>query len=199
MSTVSDKIEVEVKADDDGVIVNAETQPDENGELSTKAEPESKEDKLQSRIDELEDRLLRSAAEFENYKKRVARQFESQAEFATDNLLLELLEVVDNLDRALEHSGDNSDHDSLRKGSEMIRSQLLALLNKYDVAPIEALGEPFDPNLHEALMQIESEEYPVGRVAMETTRGYKRGDRVLRHSKVAVSQAGSKDVKESDA
>jgi molecular chaperone GrpE len=126
----------------------------------------------------------------------MARQYEEMMRFANDRILLELLEVVDNFERALHHENDNTDFETFRKGTELIFSQIDALLGKYDIMPIEALGEPFDPNLHEAVMPIESEDYPEGVVAIEMSKGYMQGDRVLRHSKVGVSRGKPKDKEE---
>jgi len=167
----------------------------------TKAEGESgekpsEEEKLKKRIEELEDKLLRTAADFDNYKKRMARQFDEILRSANDKVLIELLEVVDNFERALQHDNDDADFEALRKGTELIFNQLTSLLNKYDVTPIEAVGKSFDPNLHEALMQIDSDEYPEGVVAVEMSKGYKRGDRVIRHSKVGVSKGKPEREKE---
>jgi len=139
------------------------------------------------RIGELEDRLLRTVAEFDNYKKRTANQFEQMVRSANEKLLLELLDVVDNFERALQHSNGESENESLRKGTELIYNQLLGILAKYDVKPIESVGQPFDPNLHEAMMQTPSNDYDEGLVAMEIGKGYVLGERVLRHAKVAVS------------
>lgn len=164
-----------------------ETQPEE--------EP-CQEEKLKARVEELEDRLLRTAADFDNYKKRTARQYEEFVRAANDRLFIELLDVVDNFERALQHGNDNADPKSLRQGTELIFTQITALLSKYDIRPIEALGRPFDPTLHEALMPIESEEHPEGVVAVEVTKGYMQGDRVLRHSKVGVSRGKPKDKEE---
>ncbi len=153
------------------------------------AEAASEEDRLKARAAELEDRLLRAAADFDNYKKRQARLYEEMVRTANDRLLGDLLEIVDNLERAVEHaaaSGDNG-NDAVRKGAELILSQMKDLLARYDVTPIESLGKPFDPNLHDALMQIQSDEYDDGIVALEVSRGYKRGDRVIRHARVGVS------------
>jgi molecular chaperone GrpE len=154
------------------------------------------EEKLKQHIEELEDKHLRLAAEFDNYKKRMARQYEEMMRFANDRILLELLEVVDNFERALHHENDNTDFETFRKGTEIIFGQITGLLNKYDISPIEALGNPFDPNLHEAVMPIESEDYPEGVVAIEMSKGYMQGDRVLRHSKVGVSRGKPKDKEE---
>ncbi len=126
----------------------------------------------------------------------MARRYEEIMRSANDRILLELLEVVDNFERALHHENDDTDFETFRKGTELIFSQITALLGKYDISPIEALGKPFDPNLHEAVMPIESEDYPEGVVAVEVSKGYLQGDRVLRHSKVGVSKGKPKDKEE---
>lgn len=158
----------------------------------------SEEEKLVQRVDELEDKLLRSAAEFDNYKKRMARRFEDIIASANDGLILSLLELVDNFERALEHAGENSgdNNDALLKGTELIYDQLSDILRKHEVTPIEAVGQPFDPSLHEALMRVESEEHAEGTITLEMNRGYRKGSRVIRHSKVAVS--GGNNNKDED-
>lgn len=148
---------------------------------------ESAELGAEEKIAKLEDRLLRTVAEFDNFKKRTANQYAQMTRSANEKLLFELLEVIDNFERALQHNNGDADSESIRKGTELIYNQLLGILNKYDVTPIESVGQPFDPNLHEAMMQTPSEEYDEGCVAMEIGKGYMLGDRVLRHSKVAVS------------
>lgn len=155
------------------------------GEVSAE---EGEAERLQARIDELEDQLLRIAADFENYRKRTARQYEQQVKQANERLLGDLLEIVDNFERALSTENGESAPESFRKGVEMIFIQLTTLLTKYDVTPIEAVGQPFDPNLHEAVMQVDSDEYSEGMVALEVSKGYMLGDKVLRHSKVGVSR-----------
>ncbi|HKK21089.1 MAG TPA: nucleotide exchange factor GrpE [candidate division Zixibacteria bacterium] len=174
-----------------GEIAGSDTELSDETEADTAAEVESgveQEQKSENQVQELQDKLLRAAAEFDNYKKRVARQYDETIQSANDRILLDLVEIADNFDRALQHSENNSPADSLRKGVELIHTQLAQLLEKYSVKPIEALGKPFDPNLHDALMQVESEEYDDGIVALEMSKGYLRGERVLRHSKVGVSK-----------
>ncbi|MBD3333641.1 nucleotide exchange factor GrpE [candidate division GN15 bacterium] len=149
---------------------------------------EAEAERLQARIDELEDQLLRIAADFENYRKRTARQYEQQVKQANERLLSDLLEIVDNFERALSTENGENTPESFRKGVEMIFIQLTTLLTKYDVTPIEAVGQPFDPNLHEAVMQVDSDDYGEGMVALEVSKGYMLGDKVLRHSKVGVSR-----------
>jgi molecular chaperone GrpE len=140
---------------------------------------------------ELEDKLLRLAADFDNYRKRSVQLFEDASKQAADRVLADLLEVVDNFERALAHTNDESNDESLVDGTRMIHRQMLDLLKRHRVEPIEAVGQPFDPNLHDALMQVESDEYDEGVVAQEVVRGYKIHDRVLRHSKVAVSRGAT--------
>ena len=163
------------------------------GEANDAVEAESvseltEEERLTEQVAKLEDQLLRAAAEFDNYKKRTARRFEQIVQSGQDQILLELLGVIDNFDRALAPNGDKDDLNAHREGMELIYEQLKTLLGKYEVTPIEAMGKPFDPNLHEALMQTDSDEYPEGTVAIEVAKGYRQGDRVIRHSKVGVAR-----------
>jgi len=150
---------------------------------------------LEARVSELEDQRLRALAELDNYRKRMARQFDEVIRSANDRLLSELLEVVDNFERALEHTNnDKADAArlaALREGTELIYNQLRGLLERYDVTPIESIGRPFDPRYHEALMQADSDEYDEGMVTAEISKGYMLGDRVLRHARVAVSKGKS--------
>lgn len=164
-----------------------ESADDVADELASEEEELCEEDRLRRQVEQLEDKLLRTAADFENYKKRIARQYQDMARATSEAILVELLEVVDNFERALNHSDDNTDFDAFHKGTELILNQMLNLLKKYDVTAIDAVGKPFDPNLHEAMMQVDSDEFDEGVVAMEMTRGYQQGQRVIRHSKVGVS------------
>jgi len=182
------EIEVEITdSENEAAENNAAEEP--TSSTGQPAEPVSEEDRLNARIVELEDRLLRNAAEFENYKKRQARLYEDMVRNANDRVLADLLDIVDNFERAVEHASATGDNgaDAVRKGAELILSQMKDMLGRYDVTPIESLGKPFDPNLHEALMQVQSAEYDEGIVALQINRGYKRGDRVIRHARVGVS------------
>ncbi|QEH36656.1 heat shock protein GrpE [Aquisphaera giovannonii] len=136
--------------------------------------------------DELKDQLLRSRAEFANYQKRARQQAEADREYAVGNLARDLLDAMDNLERA-EEALRASGQEGVSSGLEMVRKQILATLAKYKIEPIEALGQHFDPNLHEALMRKPAADVPEGTVVMELGKGYRIHDRVLRPSKVAVS------------
>lgn len=135
----------------------------------------------------LQDRLLRSAAEFDNYRKRVDRERRELSEFAAADVLKDLLPIIDNFDRAMQAPA-TAETDALRKGIELIHKQMLDLLRKRGVRPIEAVGTPFDPRVHEAVMQEESDEHEEGQVMQELQRGYMLGERLLRPATVKVAK-----------
>jgi molecular chaperone GrpE len=140
------------------------------------------------------DRQLRLSAEFENYKKRMNRQMDEFRKYANEALLKDLLSVVDNLERALSTSGEDSGESikgSLIEGVEMTLNEILKILTKFNVTPIKSLEKPFDPVFHEAVMQEESDEQPENMVINEFQKGYLIHDRLLRPSMVVVSKAKS--------
>ncbi len=136
--------------------------------------------------DEYLDQLLRTRAEFANYQKRAKAQAETDRVYAVGSLAKDLLDGIDNLDRATE-ALRASGVEGISAGLDMVHKQLLATLAKHGVEPISALGVPFDPNEHEALVQQPSAEHPEGTVIAELSKGYRIRDRVLRPTKVAVS------------
>jgi molecular chaperone GrpE len=142
--------------------------------------------------EQLEDRLLRLAAEFDNYKKRTAREFEQLVKTANENLILPLVDVLDNFERALDSAKSAKDFDSFHQGIELIYQHLRDLLNKEGLQPIEALGQPFDPHQHEAISQIEDDSHPPETVVHQVQQGYMLGDKLLRASRVVVSRAAEK-------
>jgi molecular chaperone GrpE len=138
------------------------------------------------------DRLLRNSAEFDNYKKRAARERQDAIKFANENLLHKLLPILDNFDAALaavqSGQGDNNTQ-SLLTGVTMIQQQLRAALAEAGLEEVDATGKPFDPNLHEAVSQTETEEHPEGHVAQQLRKGYKLKERLLRPATVVVAKA----------
>ncbi len=141
------------------------------------------------------DRLLRLSAEFDNYKKRMDRQVEEFKKYANESLLKELLTVVDNLERAISSTDVDkgvTNEACLIEGVEMTLNEILKILKKFDVIPIEAKGNPFDPVYHEAMMQEETDEYPENTVINEFQKGYMIHDRLLRPAMVVVSKSKSK-------
>ncbi len=152
------------------------------------------------------DRLLRAQAELENYKKRVEREKSSLVKFGNEELIKAILPVVDNLERALDHPpGENPD--GLLEGVKITYNQLFQVLEKFGLTPIAAVGEPFDPGKHEAMMQVESADHEPNTVVSELQKGYFLNDRLLRPAMVSVARApgqeeegiehGSRDEEES--
>lgn len=136
------------------------------------------------------DLYLRARADLENYRKRAQREKEDLSRFANENLLREVLPVVDNLERALEHARqDDGGNGGLLQGVEMTLGQLQRVLDKFGVTPLRSVGEPFDPARHEALGQLESTEHPPNTVVQELQRGYLLNDRLLRPAMVMVAKA----------
>lgn len=140
----------------------------------------------QRQRDEYFDQLQRTRAEFVNYQKRAKSQAEADRLYAVGSLARDLLEGIDNLERATEALRGSSQA-GITEGLDMVHKQLLATLAKHEVKPIAALGKPFDPNEHEALVQQPSAEHPEGTVVAELGKGYRIRDRILRPAKVAVS------------
>jgi molecular chaperone GrpE len=142
---------------------------------------------LQHEKDALQDRLLRTAAEFDNYRKRVERERRELSEYAAADVLREVLPIVDNFERALQAPSGGAELEGFRKGIELIHKQMLDLLRKRGVVPIDALGADFDPNVHEAVVQEPSRDHREGEVMQELQRGYKLGERLLRPAMVKVA------------
>lgn len=150
---------------------------------------------LEARIAALEkdkkenwDRYLRTAADLENLRKRQKREMDDVRLDSKSKVLKEMLPVVDNLERAIEHATAQAGTNPIVEGVQLVLRQFLTAFERLDVTPIEAAGQPFDPNLHEAISQQESEA-PPGTVVQVLQRGYKSGDRLLRPALVVVAKA----------
>ena len=145
------------------------------------------------------DRFLRVTAEFENYKKRSTREMDDFRKYANQSLIKEMLAVVDNLERALNSSNGNSSIDKcMADGVDLTLKEILKVFEKFNVKSIESVGQPFDPNFHQAMMQEETDNYPEKTVINELQKGYMIHDRLLRPSMVVVatSKAKTDDNKE---
>jgi molecular chaperone GrpE len=147
-----------------------------------------KKDPLKEKIQELQDKYVRQVAEFDNFRKRTDKEKSQMFEQGQANVLEKILPVVDNFERGLASSPEDEQGKAFADGMNMIYKQLMKQLEDLGVTPIEALGQEFDPNLHNAVMQVASEEYESGVVAQELQKGYKFHDTVLRHSMVAVAE-----------
>jgi len=144
------------------------------------------------------DQLLRTKAEFMNYQKRMVKESESTSQFAVQSLILDFLPELDNFDRALKLADSSKDIDKFVEGIKLIEEQLFKVLGKYGVEPIETVGKPFDPNLHEAVMEEENNEMPHHTIIDEFQRGFLLKERVIRPSKVKVSKKTIEEEVESD-
>jgi molecular chaperone GrpE len=142
---------------------------------------------MEQQLAELKDRELKAQAELENFRKRILRDTEQTLKYASLPLVRDVLEVNDNLSRAAEAAQTSSDSESLLAGVRMVQQQLKGVLEKYNCRAIEALGKTFDPNIHQAIAQAPSTEYPAGTVSLEASVGYMMHDRVIRPSHVIVS------------
>lgn len=143
---------------------------------------------LQEKVDALEDRVKRQMAEFDNFRKRTEKEKQQMFSMGERNVIEKMLPVVDNFERGLAAVPEGEKDSPIASGMEMVYRQLMKQLEDLGVAPIEAVGQEFDPNFHNAVMQVESEEYPSGTVAQEFQKGYKYRDTVVRHSMVGVVQ-----------
>jgi molecular chaperone GrpE len=143
---------------------------------------------LKAEIKDARDRYLRALADFDNYRKRVARDNEERTRCANEDLIRRLLDVVDNMERAVGASAGSEDLEALRKGLELTLLSLREVLTKEGLCPIDCLGGKFDPNYHEAIMAVEKEGSQADSVVEEVQKGYVLKGRVIRPSKVVVSK-----------
>ncbi|MBQ8527099.1 MAG: nucleotide exchange factor GrpE [Lachnospiraceae bacterium] len=155
--------------------------------LFGKDKKKKEKDKSKEKIEELEDKVKRQLAEFENFRNRSEKEKAQMFDMGAKNVLEKILPVVDNFERGL-MTVPSEGEKAFADGMQMIYKQLMTELESIGVKPIEAVGQEFDPNFHNAVMQVESEEYETGVVAQELMKGYTYKDTVLRHSMVAVVQ-----------
>ena len=145
-----------------------------------------KDNKLEQQIEDLTDRLKRNMAEFDNFRKRTEKEKAQMFDMGARTIIEKILPVIDNFERGLAAVPEEQKDDAFVTGMDKVYKQMLTELDAIGVKPIEALGKEFDPDLHNAVMQVESEEYEPGIVAQELQKGYTYKDNVVRHSMVAV-------------
>lgn len=142
---------------------------------------------LEAQLQEANQKALRAGAELENYRKRAQREMADERRYAVLPLVRDLLAVLDNLNRAIEATKDGSSNSGLLEGVKMVAAQFEAVLKQHGCTPIETVGQPFDPNQHQAIAQEPSDQYPAGTVTRAAQIGYKLHDRVVRPAQVFVS------------
>ncbi|MDO8683193.1 MAG: nucleotide exchange factor GrpE [Armatimonadota bacterium] len=138
-------------------------------------------------VEDEHNRYLRAVADFANFKRRRQEEYETQVRFANQELILKLLPIVDNFERALQAAQDNRSFDALAEGVSLTLRQIYDLLNREGVQAIDAVGQEFDPMMHEAVMRVESDEYPENTVVEELEKGYTQNSRVIRPARVKVA------------
>lgn len=163
-----------------------ETEKSEDAGKKEKA-PEKKKDPKDEKIDELNDKLRRSMAEFDNYRKRTDKEKSAMYEIGAKDVIEKILPIVDNFERGLNTIPEDAKGTAFAEGMEKIYKQFVKTLDDLGVKPIEAVGKPFDPNFHNAVMHVEDEKYGENEIAMELQKGYKYRGSVVRHSMVQVA------------
>jgi molecular chaperone GrpE len=143
---------------------------------------------LENELAELKDKLLRRAAEFENYKRRTENDQLNLLKYAAESFIIKLLPIVDDFERSLQHMEGSKDIESVQQGVKMIYDKLMKTLDEQGVKKIESVGEPFNVEFHEALLQRKADKVAPHTVLDEVEKGYMYKDRVIRHAKVIVSE-----------
>ena len=147
-----------------------------------------KEDSYKEKIDQLEDRVKRQMAEFENFRKRSEKEKSQMFDMGAKTIVEKILPVIDNFERGLAAVPDDKKDDPFITGMDKVYKQMLTELDAVGVKPIECVGQEFDPDFHNAVMQVENDELESGTVAQELQKGYMYKDSVVRHSMVSVVQ-----------
>ena len=182
---VEESVETEVKEEENA---SGEEAAKEKKILGKKKKTDKKTEAYEAKIAELDDRVKRQMAEFENFRKRTEKEKAAMFEMGAKSVVEKILPVVDNFERGLAAIPEEDKTSPFAEGMNMIYKQLMTELEGLGVKPIEAVGKEFDPNFHNAVMQVESEEYEEGIIAQELLKGYMYRDTVVRHSMVAVAQ-----------
>lgn len=185
--------EAEKKAEDNTEQTDSDTDEKAGSEEASssadkKKKKKEKKDKKDERIEELSDQVKRQMAEFDNFRKRTEKEKSQMFEIGAKSVIEKILPVIDNFERGLGAVPTEQKEDPFVAGMDKVYKQMLAELENIGVKPIEAIGKEFNPEYHNAVMQVESEEYESGIVAQEMQKGYTYHETVVRHSMVAVVQ-----------
>lgn len=188
--TKNDKIKVSVKTEDPDLQKQDSLEGEPGDAASEDIVPQTPEERVEKAEAEAKasyDRFLRAAAELENYKKRTQKEMADFRKYANASLVKELLGIVDNLERAIESLHGGNEDGQLSEGLDLTLKELLKVFKTFHARPIEALGKPFDPCYHQAMMQQETTDQPGNIVLNELQKGYMIHDRLLRPAMVVVS------------
>lgn len=181
--------EAEVVVDEKAPAEDAVEQTEET-DNTEKSDIDTKIDKLQQEYDTLNNQYIRLAADFDNYRKRQEQERESLVKYGTENALKKMLEVLDNFERGQKALEGVEDSEKIKECFQLVHKQVWDTLSKLGLEEIKAVGEEFDPNFHEAVMQTPTTEHPEHTVINELQKGYKVGDKILRPTLVNVATQG---------
>ena len=176
----------EIPVEDGDEEASQDDKKDSKSKTSFFGKKKKEKDKFEQQIEELTDRLKRNMAEFDNFRKRTEKEKTQMYDMGAKSIIEKILPVIDNFERGLAAVPEEQREDAFVVGMDKVYRQMLTELDASGVKPIEAVGQEFDPNFHNAVMQVESEEYDSGVVAQELQKGYMYKDSVVRHSMVAV-------------
>jgi len=166
---------------------DSEEPSEESGNDKKERRKKEKKDAKDTRIEELTDQVKRQMAEFENFRKRTEKEKSSMYEMGAKSVIEKILPVIDNFERGLATVGEG-ENTAFHDGMQLVYKQLITELDNIGVKPIEAVGQPFDPNMHNAVMQVASDEYESGTVVQELQKGYMYRENVVRYSMVSVAE-----------
>lgn len=167
--------------------VDAEAQ-EAAADASPEGEPLSETAALEAERDKYKDQLLRTAADFDNFRKRTRKDLEQAERKGRESIMLELLPVIDNLERAVQAAGSASDASAVRQGVEMVLKLFNDTAERIGLERVQSVGQRFDPNVHDAFQQQETDEHPPGTIVAEYQSGYRLGDKLLRPAMVVVAK-----------
>ena len=169
----------------------ADGEPVEQAQAAPAAEEKPQGPDPKAQITRLKEQLLRTAADFDNFRKRARRDVEEASRRSKEQAVSEMLPLVDNLERAVESAGGATDVEAVTSGIKMVLRSFSDIAGRLGLERVEAVGQVFDPNLHDAVQQVETDEHPPGTIVTEITPGYRLGDKLLRAALVVVSRPPS--------
>jgi len=173
--------------DDEEINNTNYNESDNTGSINDTEKTIDKIQELETAINQWQDKYLRKVAEFENYKRRTENDQLNLIKYAAESFIIKLLDVIDDFERSLMHIKDAKDLSNIEEGIRLVYSKLMKTLEEQGIKKIESIGKPFDVNLHEAVMQMQNDSAPPHTVLEEVQAGYIYKDKVIRHSKVIVS------------
>lgn len=185
------KVNDEINSDMDENMASENEPKEENNEeqeISNDIETNEKINSLEAEVNKYKELMLRKAAEFENYKRRTENDHLNLLKYAAESLIIKLLPTIDDLERSLSHMNEETDVTKIKEGLQLIYNKFMKVIEDQGVKKIESIGQPFDVEFHEALMQRADDSVPPHTVLDELEIGYMYKDRVIRHAKVIVSE-----------